>query len=277
ITPNITGSAGVFSATSGLSINSGTGVIDVAASLPGTYVVTNDIAASGTCPSASESFTITITEAPNSAFSYAGSSYCLNASNPTATVTGTAGTFASTSGLSVNATTGEIDLANSSAGTYDVSNTVAGSGACAASVTTVTIAITEASTANFSYAAAEFCATGSENATVTGTSGVFTASPSGLSIDGSTGAINLASSTAGTYTVTNTVDATATCGAATHSETITINELPSAAVTSTETTITATEAGATYQWVSCSTNTNISGATSQTYTPVVSGSYKVIV
>src|SRR5690606_35797021 len=82
---------------------------------------------------------------------------------------------------------------------------------------------------------------------------------------------------AGTYTVTNTVDATATCGAATHSETITINELPSAAVTSTETTITATEAGATYQWVSCSTNTNISGATSQTYTPVVSGSYKVIV
>ena len=34
----------------GLSINAGTGVVDLSASTPGTYTVTNTIAAAGGCP-----------------------------------------------------------------------------------------------------------------------------------------------------------------------------------------------------------------------------------
>ncbi|MFD2600747.1 LamG-like jellyroll fold domain-containing protein [Flavobacterium suzhouense] len=49
------------------------------------------------------------------------------------------------------------------------------------------------------------------------------------------------------------------------------------AVTLTGTTLTATQTGATYQWVNCTTNANITGATAQTYTPTVTGDYKVIV
>lgn len=41
--------------------------------------------------------------------------------------------------------------------------------------------------------------------------------------------------------------------------------------------ITAQQAGATYQWVNCATNTAIAGATSQTYTATANGSYAVVV
>lgn len=41
--------------------------------------------------------------------------------------------------------------------------------------------------------------------------------------------------------------------------------------------IIAQQAGATYQWVNCATNTAIAGATSQTYTATANGSYAVVV
>ena len=55
-------SAGLFSASpAGLQfVNTNTGVINLGASTPGTYVVTNTIAASGSCPAASETFSVTI-------------------------------------------------------------------------------------------------------------------------------------------------------------------------------------------------------------------------
>jgi len=42
-------------------------------------------------------------------------------------------------------------------------------------------------------------------------------------------------------------------------------------------TITATAAGAQYQWINCATNAPIAGATSQSFTPAANGSYAVIV
>ena len=65
---------------------------------------------------------MTITDDEDGTFTYAATEYCKSGSNPTPTVTGTTGgTFSSTAGLSINASTGEIDIAASTAGTYTVS------------------------------------------------------------------------------------------------------------------------------------------------------------
>lgn len=57
--------AGVFSSTAGLVINANTGVIDVSESTPGSYVVTNDIAAVGACPSDMHTTTVDINGLPS--------------------------------------------------------------------------------------------------------------------------------------------------------------------------------------------------------------------
>jgi hypothetical protein len=275
--PVLTGTAGVFSSTAGLSINASTGAIVLATSAPGMYTVTNTIAASGSCAEASETFDIIITEASDAAFTYVTSSYCLNGTDPTPTITGTSGVFSSTTGLALNASTGEIDLAGSTAGSYTVTNTVAASGACPAATSTFAVTVANNPNASFSYAETDYCATGTAAAVVTGTSGVFS-STTGLSVNASTGALNLASSAAGTYTVTNTIAATAGCAAATATTTVTVESTPTAATTVSGATITATEAtGVTYQWINCAGNTPISGETSQSYTATANGSYAVIV
>ena len=59
-----TGSNGTYSSTSGLNfVNANTGEINLSASNPGTYVITNTIPASGSCPAASFTDTITVYEA----------------------------------------------------------------------------------------------------------------------------------------------------------------------------------------------------------------------
>lgn len=61
---------------------------------------------------------------------YPQSNYCIDETNPNATVTGlTGGTFSSTTGLSLNTSTGQINLASSTSGTYTVTY-VAPSGIC---------------------------------------------------------------------------------------------------------------------------------------------------
>lgn len=60
------------------------------------------------------------------------------------------------------------------------------------------------------------------------------------------------------------------------SVTVNVGSLPNNAVTLSGNTLTATQSGATYQWVDCNNgNSNIAGATSQSYTPTVSGNYAV--
>ena len=60
--------------------------------------------------------------------------------------------------------------------------------------------------------------------------------------------------------------------------TITVNPLPNNAVTQNSTALTAVENNAVYQWFDCNNgNANIIGATSQSFSPTVSGSYGVLV
>ena len=65
----------------------------------------------------------------DASFSYGSSSYCLGSSDPTPAITGVSGgTFSSTpSGLSINTTTGEIDIDASTENTYTITYTTAGS------------------------------------------------------------------------------------------------------------------------------------------------------
>jgi hypothetical protein len=125
---------GTYSSTTGLTINSSSGAITPSTSTAGTYTVTYTIPSSGGCTSVPVTTSVTITALPVATFSYTGTPYCQNASNPLPTFSGggVAGTFSSTTGLVfVNTSTGQVNLVASTTGTYTVTNTIAASGGCA--------------------------------------------------------------------------------------------------------------------------------------------------
>jgi hypothetical protein len=94
--------------------------------------------ACGTSPSRSVDITIRV-----ASFSYTGSPYCQNGSDPLPVLDpgGVAGTFSSTAGLVfANPATGQIDLSASISGTYTVTNTVDAS-VCGGMTATVTVTV----------------------------------------------------------------------------------------------------------------------------------------
>ena len=226
------GVAGTFSSTAGLVfVSTATGQINLSASTPGTYTVTNTIAAAGGCAAVTATSSITITALPVATFSYAASPYCQNAANPSPTFSGggVAGTFSSTAGLVfISTATGQINLSASTPGTYTVTNTIAAAGGCAAVTATSSVTITTLPAATISYAGSPFCNSlvGAQAVTQTGTAGGTYSSTAGLTINAATGAITPSSSTAGTYTVTYTMAAGGGCAAQTATTSVTITALP---------------------------------------------------
>ena len=88
----------------------------------------------------------------------------------------------------------------------------------------ITVFVSTLPSASITYAS-PFCKTltTAQAVTITGTAGgVYTASPAGLTINSSTGAITPSTSTAGTYTVTYTMTGTAPCPNATATTTVSI-------------------------------------------------------
>jgi len=192
-----------------------------------TYAVLDDAT---TCTQAgSSTFTIVITPVftPVTGFTYT-TPVCKNGTNPTpSTATGftTGGTYSSTTGLDINATTGVINLANSTPGTYTVTYTVSANpsptvcqvAGSSTFVITINPVITPVTT--FSYAT-PVCSSGTNPMPIlsTGftTGGVFS-STAGLNINAATGEVTLPG-TPGTYTITYTVTAdAATCRVASSS------------------------------------------------------------
>jgi hypothetical protein len=231
------GVAGIFSAPAGLVfVSTATGQVNLAASTPGTYTVTNTIAASGGCAQVTATSSITITLSPEGTFSYTGSPYCSNATNPSPTYIsgGVAGTFSSTAGLVfVSTTTGQVNLSASTPGTYTITNTLPAFGGCGVITATSPITITALPTASISYPGSPFCSSlsSAQSVSLSGTSGgVYTASPTGLSINSSTGAITPSSSTPGSYTVTYTIAAGGGCGSVISTTSVTITTLPTASI-----------------------------------------------
>ncbi|MCE3278992.1 MAG: hypothetical protein K0S44_1183 [Bacteroidetes bacterium] len=177
--------------------------------------------------------TVTVNNPPVASFSYLGTPFCQGAGNPSPTFSGggTAGTFSSTAGLVIiNTSTGQIDLAASTPGTYVVTNTIPASGGCAAVSANSTITITAPSNATFNYPSSVFCQNAPDpSPTLAGgaSAGTFTSSPAGMVINSSTGVINLGITSPGTYTVTNTIAAGGGCPAGSATFNVTVNGLPS--------------------------------------------------
>lgn len=130
--PTVTGNvgSGTFSSTTGLTINSTTGIIDVDASTKGaTYLVTYTDTDLDTATA-----NVTLNALDNAAFAYSDSSYAQNFSDPTPTITGLAGgTFSAGSGLvfvdsgsNTESSTGEIDLNASTIASYTITYTTSG-------------------------------------------------------------------------------------------------------------------------------------------------------
>ncbi|WMW77256.1 PKD-like domain-containing protein [Flavobacterium sp. 20NA77.7] len=241
---------GTYSASpSGLTLDASTGAIVPSTSTPNTYTVTYTIPASAGCAAVPVTTTVTITAAPTASISYVGTPYCNNlTASQAVTITGTnaftGGAYsASPSGLTLDPTTGAIVPSTSTPNTYTVTYTIPASAGCAAVPVTTTVTITGLPTASISYAGTPYCnnLTASQAVTITGTNaftgGTYSATPSGLTLDASTGAIVPSTSTPNTYTVTYTIPASAGCAAVPVTTTVTITSLPTASISVTPTTI----------------------------------------
>src|SRR5690606_20486717 len=176
---------------------------------PGTYTISSvtDATCTGT---GSGSATITENPLDDASFTYNPSTICMTGTNPTPTLgtPGTPGTFSGSGVTFVNTANGTVDLATTGTGSYTITFTTTGT---CPNTSTQNITITDAPDATFSYSGASFCQTAGTNPTPTlgtgATAGTFTATPAGLSVNPTTGEIDLAGSNPGTYTVTNTIAA----------------------------------------------------------------------
>jgi gliding motility-associated-like protein len=227
--------AGTFSYTSSnggtLVLNTSTGVVNIAGSSVDTYTVTNTIPAQLGCPQVISSFVFSITAANSATFVYSDPSFCLSSfgTNPFPLFNGgIGGTFSSSGGgIVVSPGSGQINLQTSAPGTYTITNTVTNGGSCPASVATTVVTLDAPQSATFNYSGSPYCQSGLGNVlpSVFGTSGVFYGSSDApdLILDSITGAINIDSSLAGDYVITNIVVSNGVCPSAIFSTQITID------------------------------------------------------
>lgn len=175
---------------------SGTGVFDPSIDASGvyTYTITNS------CGSASATVDATVNPADDASFSYTASTFCSNAANPVANISGTSGgVFTIDNGGSINATTGEVDLAGSGAGTYTITYTT--TGPCP-DVSTVTITITSPADATITQVG-PFCDYDAAVILQGANSGGIWSGP-GI-VDSLTGEFDPAAANVGTNTITYTI------------------------------------------------------------------------
>ncbi len=185
---------------------------------------------------------------PSTATINYNSPFCDNNGTPqNVTLTGTGnylgGTYSvmPTVGLFVNPTTG--DITPSASGSYTITYTLAASGGCPAVTDDVIVVVTPLPTATINYGGSPYCSSlGTPQAvTINGTGaytgGTFTASPAGLTINPTTGAITPSAPTIPrTYTVTYTIPASAGCAAVPVTTTVTVTQQPSATISYTPST-----------------------------------------
>lgn len=206
------------SSSNGLVLDNNTGEIYLMYSKPGTYTVTNTSSLLESCLPSEFTQTIVVDSVPNADFSFASSSYCSTASNPSPILANgaSAGLFSSDIGLNfVNTSTGQIDISSSLPGDYTVKNTITTSGACSSVISTSNISIEELPKAGFDYGWDTFCKDEWSEFVPTidfdARVGTFSASPSGLVIKSSNGFINILSSQNGTYTISNIINGNGVC------------------------------------------------------------------
>ncbi|SFN47815.1 gliding motility-associated C-terminal domain-containing protein [Bizionia echini] len=206
---------GTFSAGAGLSINATTGEINISASTAGNYTVTYSILEDLTnCIEASSStfsLTISATITPVTTFDYGTTPFCLlNGSSVTPTLTAgftSGGTFSSAT-VTVDAVTGEVDLSSATTGMHTITYTLnADPTTCTlAGTSSSTIEVVEVNTSitDFTYSEDLYCSDSPNvlpNLAAGFTTGGTFSAETGLSINSSTGEINVSASSFGNYTI----------------------------------------------------------------------------
>lgn len=193
---------------------------------------------------ATAAFSMTLTEVGVVAINYSASTYCSNDSDPTPVQSGeTGGTYSSAAGLSINSTSGEINLSASTPGAYTVSYTYSSGN------------VTSDLIINQAYdeiASATICP--SE-----------TFPFGGQQLDIFDEGLNTH-----TYLTADGCDSTVNL-------TLIVNEVdPTISYTSIG-DLTSNQAGGTYTWLDCNTNDTIPGQHNQIFSPSINGDYAVIV
>jgi hypothetical protein len=192
-----------------------------------TGVVTLEITTddpTGDCNAVSASMDLTITPLDDPYFSYDAGTFCITGANPLPNaITTVGGTFSGSAGLVINPTTGLIDLtASGVGGPYTVQYLT--NGICPDS-STFDVTITAGFDAEFYYDT-PVCNDGTNPLPLhnTGSNGIYS-STAGLNfVNTGTGEIDFSTSTAGTYTITNTIAASGGCATATETFDITIDQ-----------------------------------------------------
>lgn len=175
---------------------------------------------------------------PETGFTYDSATYCTAGANPVITLAPNftaGGTFSvSPAGLIIDPSTGQVDLAGSEAGTYDITYSIDAQGCSLAGISTVSITVetTIFTVTDFTYEAS-YCIAGANPIPTLAdgfyAGGTFTAS-AGAAINPVTGEIDLANTVAGTYTITYTVTAIGCLNGGSSSATVTIAPLTAVSV-----------------------------------------------
>lgn len=229
------------SPSTGLTIDASTGSINPSGATAGTYTIRYTIPGSGGCSNFVTTTTVNINGAPSAAITYPAAA-CTSTPVVPAQLTGSqGGTFTSTTGLTINSSTGAITPATSTPGTYTITYTISPSAPCPGFTTTTNITITQAPSATIAYSLTNLCnvvnTASTPNppvpVTQTGTTGgVYSISPStGLLINAATGSIDPSGATAGTYTIKYTIAGANGCPDFVTTATVTVSGSPTATIT----------------------------------------------
>ena len=244
-TPTLTGTGaytgGTFSG-DGLTIDPATGAITPANNTAGNYTVNYSIPASENCELVTVNTSITINPLPTASIE-GNATVCQDAPSPNVTFIGSSGMAPYTFTYKVNnggdkfITTSagnsvDVNQSTVSAGTYEYTLVaVADANGCSQEASgTANITVTGTPVADFSYTGSPFCKAGTVTPVFVpgGSAGTFASNPEGV-VFTEGGVIDLASTPAGDYTITNTITS---CGSPVNytSESLTINELPTAII-----------------------------------------------
>lgn len=228
--------------TSSGQFNTTTGVFDASGLANGTYTFTYTVSATTPCTQDVATFTITVTNLPDAGAD--NSTTLCNTPGSTLTLStmlsgaDPGGTWAETSAVpsgQFTTSTSVLNVANTAAGTYTFTYSLAGSGACPSDQAVMTVTISQYAAAGNDNTAAVCNAPGSSidlNTLLSGNNGVGTwaetsAVPSGQ-FNTASGLFTSAGLTAGAYTFTYTVNATAPCTPDVANFTVVVLDLPSA-------------------------------------------------
>ena len=218
---------------------------------------------------ASAAVSLTIPESVSTSITYTQGIYCQNETDPSPTINGNSGgTFSSSTGLSIDSNSGEIDLSLSTPGVYIITYSYSGG------TTQFTVVIEPTDNADFSYSSSTYCANlGITNPVITGLpGGTFTTTSFGLTLDPNTGVVDLLNSAGGPHAITYT-----TPGPCSNSSTdsITIIVIDNS-ISANGNVLSANLSGAAYQWLDCDNGFSlINGETNQSFTATTNGNYAV--